>query len=513
MPAALPVAPRLAPLKYFNFFRLIIAGLFMVAGRDMGLGGEAPTFFFWTTLAYVGVVLTLGFPDAVRRLGLDRLIMLQFALDIAALTAMMWISGGFKSGLPVLMMVYLAGAGLIGEGRTGLFVAALATIAVLSENLWRLYLGFDAVEFFQVGVACGGFFAIATTSSLLARRARANETLAVERGVALDRQQAINERIIEDMRDGVIVMSENGIVRQANPRASELLGLRVEAGTLLVSVDAWFAQSTTRFGVDDGRVQRLGPGGKLLRCRAVRARGEKGGDTVIYLTDYEEIQDEVQQLKLAALGRLTASLAHEIRNPLSAVTQAADLLGEDTRSEVQLRLTTIINDNARRIERMVREVLALGRRESVLPEALPLAAFVNEVIDEFALRGPDERQVFTCGVDAQATFAVDRAHMHQILGNLLGNARRYASGKPGSVRIFSYPVAGGRIALHVVDDGPGIAPDQQVNIFEPFFTTEPKGTGLGLYIARELAEANGAWIEFVGNEPGAHFVLNGRTQP
>ena len=512
MQDALPVSPRLAPLKYFNLFRLIIAGLFVVAGREMGLGGDAPALFFGLAIAYVGAALALGFPDAIRRFGLDRLITLQLVIDIAALTAIMWISGGFISGMPVLMMVYLAGAGLISEGRTGLFLAALATLGVLAENLWRHYTGVGAVEFFQVGMSCIGFFAIAITSRLLARRARANEALAAERGVALGRQQAINERIIEDMRDGVIVMGEGGFVRQANPRASVLLGMALEPGTRLVAVDAWFADCARNFG-SDGCVQRLGPAGKLLRCRAVSANRADGDDTVIYLTDYEEIQEQVQQLKLAALGRLTASMAHEIRNPLSAVTQAADLLGEEKRAEVQARLTRIINDNARRIERMVREVLALGRRENILAEALPLAEFVAEVVDEFALRGNQEREVFARDIDMHATFAIDRAHMHQILGNLLGNARRYASGKPGSVRIFSYDLEGERIALHVIDDGPGIVEDQRAQIFEPFFTTDPKGTGLGLYIARELAEANGARLEFAGNEPGAHFVLTGRSQP
>lgn len=512
MQEALPVAPRLAPLKYFNLFRLIIAGLFVVAGREMGLGGEAPALFFGLAIAYVGAALAFGFPDAVRRFGLDRLITLQLVIDIVALTAIMWISGGFKSGMPVLMMVYLAGAGLISEGRTGLFLAALATLAVLAENLLRHYTGVDAVEFFQVGMACTGFFAIAITSRLLARRARFNEVLAAERGAQLGRQQAINERIIEDMHDGVIVMGEGGTVRQANPRASVLLGMVLEPGTRLVSVDAWFADCARNFGTD-GCVQRLGPTGKLLRCRAVSANAAGGGDTLVYLTDYEEIQEQVQQLKLAALGRLTASMAHEIRNPLSAVTQAADLLGEEKRAEVQARLTRIINDNARRIERMVREVLALGRRENILAEALPLAEFVAEVVDEFALRGHQEREVFARDIDMHATFAIDRAHMHQILGNLLGNARRYASGEPGSVRIFSYDLGDGRIALHVVDDGPGIADDQRAQVFEPFFTTDPKGTGLGLYIARELAEANGARLEFAGNEPGAHFVLTGRSLP
>lgn len=500
------------PSRYVNLFRLIVAGLFVVAGQDLNLGAEAPPLYFGLSLAYLVVALVLGLPGTMPGVDRDRLIALQLIIDIIALTGIMAVSGGFRSGMPLLMMVYLAGAGLISEGRTGLLMAALATIGVLGENLWRTFAGQGAAEFLQVGISCAGFFAIAITSRLLARRARLNEALAAERGRALDRQQAINERIIEDLRDGVIVISEEGKLRQANPRARALLGGALLTGTPLAAVDPRLLDSV-RHPHGNGQVQRFGPAGSLLRCRAVSAGAGNDGDTVIYLTDYSELQDQVQQLKLASLGRLTASMAHEIRNPLSAIIQAADLLLEEEQRPVQGRLTRIINDNARRIEGLVREVLALGRRAHTEVEALPLADCVAEVVDAFGLNSAAQHAVFAVNIDAGATFAIDRAHMHQILHNLLGNAHAHASGKPGSVQVSSVALAGGRICVHVIDDGPGISAEQQEHIFEPFFTTQPKGVGLGLYIARELAEANGAQLEFAGNQPGAHFTLTGRSQP
>jgi two-component system sensor histidine kinase PilS (NtrC family) len=233
----------------------------------------------------------------------------------------------------------------------------------------------------------------------------------------------------------------------------------------------------------------------------------------LYLTDFDEIQKQIQQHKLAALGRLTASMAHEIRNPLSAVTQAADLLGEEKRVDVQARLVRIINDNARRIERMVREVLALGRRDNLTREALPLAGFVADMVDEFALRDAEVRALFSVNIGPDATMAIDRAHLHQILGNLLTNARRYSSGAPGGIEVYVTHVGRDRVGLHVCDDGPGVAAAERTHIFEPFFTTDPKGIGLGMYIARELAEANDASLELLDEGPGAHFVLTGRSQP
>jgi two-component system sensor histidine kinase PilS (NtrC family) len=507
---------RLVPLRYFNLFRLLIAGLFLVAGEEMGLGHEYPGLFKLVTFVYLGIVLLLGFPDALRRIGFDRLIALQVIVDILVLVTILTISGGYRSGVAVMMMVYLAAAGLVAEGRMSMFFAALATVLVLVENVIRTFYRSGASEFVQVGIAGTGFFAIALMAHLLARRAKANESLAALRGEALFRQQIINERIIDDMADGVIVLSAQGQVRQANPRAAELLGVPLRAGMPLAQIDEAFANCVQHTeGLRDGVGRRLGPNGKLLRCRVVRSQlshDATDSDVLIYLTDFEEIQKQVQQLKLAALGRLTASMAHEIRNPLSAITQAADLFVDERRQDVQQRLIKIIDSNARRIERMVKDVLALGRRDQLLRELLALDSCVREVVEEMTLNNAQEAVIFEQVIDPGARLVIDRIHLHQILSNLLANARRYCSGKPGSIRIFTTRNADGRVALQVVDDGPGVDGQNVHHLFDPFFTTDAKGTGLGLYIARELAEANDAILEFRGNQPGACFVLMGRSE-
>lgn len=509
---------RRLSLRYFNLFRLTIGGLFVVVGREVNLGSEHQLAYNLAAFGYVGAVLALGFPDVSRRFGEERVILVQGIIDLCLLATIMWASGGYRSGVPVLMMVILAGAGLVAGGRTVLFFAALTTVLVLGENVWRYLTAAQPADFVQVGMACIGFFGIAIVARLLALRAKTNASLAAERGQALAKQQAVNERIIRDMQDGVIVVGEDGRARQANPQASRLLGLQAVEGLALVDVDPAFDQLVACGGTVDSRLLRLGPGGRLLRCRTVC--GEPGsaaaGETLVYLTDFEDVQRQMQQLKLAALGRLTASMAHEIRNPLSAVTQAAELLTEEKRGDMQLRLARIINDNAHRIERMIRDVLALGRREHAEPEAVGLAAFVAELIDALALRGEDERAIYAVDIPATLTLAVDRAHLHQILDNLLTNARRYCSGKPSAVCVRAEPLPAGRVAVHVQDDGPGIAEKTRANLFEPFFTTHPKGTGLGLYIARELAEANDATLELRDNVPGlpgAHFVLTGSSRP
>ncbi|MFT3759486.1 sensor histidine kinase [Thauera sp.] len=510
---------RLASLHFLNLFRLVLAGLFVVAGEDLGLGSEMPALFRVVAYGYVASALVLGFREVPGYLGEARTIALQAVIDVAALSLMMWASGGYGSGIPVLMMVMLAGVGLVAEGRMVLFFAALATIAVLIENAWRLAVGDQPVDFLKVGIFCTGFFGIALIARLLASRAQANASLAAERGEALAKQQAVNERIIHDMQDGVIVADAKGRVLQSNPQAAVLLGIETSGpglleGLRLMDVDPVFDELLCG-RQPDGGLLRIGPGGRLMRCRVVygEQRGGEGSDLLIYLTDFEDIQRELQQIKLAALGRLTASMAHEIRNPLSAVTQAAELLRDEKRGEMQGRLVRIINDNAHRIERMIRDVLALGRREQGLPEALPLAQFAAEVIEARTFSESAERDLYAIEIDPSLSFAIDRAHLHQILDNLLANARRYCSGRPAAIRLHAVALAGERVALHVCDDGPGLDEDTCLHLFEPFFTTHAKGTGLGLYIARELAEANDATLELAAAGPGADFVLEGRQKP
>ncbi len=508
-----------ASLHYFNIYRLIVASVFMLAGafypRTSGLGSQNLRLFVWASLAYW--LLAIVFYGALKkfRRGFNTLLTLQVSVDILAITLMMYASGGEKSGLAVMLLVVLAGAGLVGQGRLTLFFAALATVAVLLEQGARiLESGADVADFVQTGILCIGFFATAISARLLARRVIANEELARRRGIDLANQLSVSERVIRDMQDGVMVVDSGEKVRQWNPQAEALLGVRPPAQPDLASFSVALAGEYRNFkGESKERMASLRvPGsGALLRARFVHA-GENG-DVLIYLEDMGRVQQQAQQIKLAALGRLTANIAHEIRNPLSAISHAAELQREENRPEGYARLSRIINDNARRLERLVRDVLELGRRDRASPEPIRLAGFLESFLEELAMHEQTDRALFSLKAEAGAALLFDRTHLNQVLWNLLSNARRYCSGRPGAVRIevMERP-SSGRVELHIIDDGAGVGEEARGKIFEPFFTTHGKGTGLGLYIARELCEANDAVLEWVGNEPGAHFRIVGRNQ-
>jgi two-component system sensor histidine kinase PilS (NtrC family) len=319
--------------------------------------------------------------------------------------------------------------------------------------------------------------------------------------------------VIRDMQDGILVVDGSGRIRQSNPRALQLLG-PMPPGRWPMLAD--FAPEIAR--LLEG--WRKGSETTFMQLRSPRAAGEMqvhfvpigGGDpapAVVFVEDVGRMRAQAQHLKLVALGRLTASIAHEIRNPLSSIGHAAELLDEDGgMQESDRRLLTIIRGNVFRIDRIVQEVLYLNRRDRAQPEALDAAGYMQTFASEFAIGERVDAEVFDVQVRTTQRMHFDRAHMDQVMWNIVRNAWRYCSRKPGSIRIVVWPAAApGRLLVDVHDDGPGVPRETQAHLFEPFFTTDTQGTGLGLYIARELCEGNGARLEYVENPAGGQFRI------
>jgi two-component system sensor histidine kinase PilS (NtrC family) len=210
------------------------------------------------------------------------------------------------------------------------------------------------------------------------------------------------------------------------------------------------------------------------------------------LEDLREVEDRAQQLKLASMGRLSASIAHEIRNPLAAIRHANGLLAERLSAPLEMRLSRIVEDNSVRIDRIVEDVLAIARRERREPERLNAAEFLPSVVGELEATGQLAVGRVTVQVDATDPIVFDAHPLRQVLLNLLSNAMRYASSAAGAIQLAWRRGADDRLELIVADDGPGPAPALREHMFEPFFTSEARGSGLGLFLARELCDANGA---------------------
>ncbi len=506
-------------LRYFSVYRLVAGAVFLIAflmtGGTANLASQNPTLFLWADSAYL--VVAFAFLLSLQRIdrAFNLQLSIQVACDVVFLTVLMYASGGAKSGIALMLVVVVAGAALIGQGRLTLFFAALATLAVLIEQTIRL-LQFNAAidDFVRTGLTSIGFFATALIARMLAGRVVANENLARQRGVELADQIRINRQVIQDMDDGVLVVDAMGMVRLHNPQAEMQLSISRPSGRSVPVVDYWPALAERL-----GRRQSAGestdilnaPNGKPLLVRLMPP--EEGGNTLIYLQDLGRLQAQAQQIKLAALGRLTANIAHEIRNPLAAITNAGELLADEQRADTRTRLVRIIGDNSNRLNRLVGEVLELGRRDRVQQESVALAAFLDQFVEEYALHDASAAKRIRVAVGKDEVVCFDRAHLYRILENLVTNALRYASDAAGAVRINVEPVAPERVELHIIDDGPGIAAADRGKIFEPFFTTRGSGTGLGLYIARELSDANGAHLDLLDGPGGGHFRVDAKGGP
>ena len=511
--------PSWRSFQYFNLYRLVLAGFFLLAilfphewtGR---LNIQPSPALFVLTGGYMLAVIGGLLLSTHWQHRFNFQLSLQVAVDVLVVSLLMYVAGGVSSGLGILLIVSLAAASLVGRGRLVLFYAAIATLAVLLSQIYGVVTkDFDQTSIVQAGLISAGFFATAILARLLGQRIMVNEELARRRGEALENQILISQRVVERMQDGVVIVERDGFVGRYNPVASVMLGLpdaaRVQLATCAPVLDA--ALTVWKSGDSPEAIEFFGAESCELRARFERT-ASSDGEVLIFLEDVGRIKERAQQLKLASLGRLTASIAHEIRNPLSAISHAGELLREERRGEMQNRLLTILNDNVGRLDRIVRDVLEVGRQNRAQPELLSLDEFCRDFVEHFASAEGLSAGIVRLEPAPAMTICFDRSHLHQVLWNLVSNALRHSSRGLGAVRIE--PVLAneaGRVELHVLDDGPGVAAAVREQVFEPFFTTHNQGTGLGLFIARELCVANGASLELASSASCGHFILTGRN--
>lgn len=511
--------PNWRSFQYFNLYRLVLAGLFLLAmlfphdftARLNLLPSPA---MLALTGAYMLAVIAGLLLSIHWQQRFNFQLSLQVLVDVSVVSLIMLVAGGVSSGLGVLLLVSLAAASLVGRGHLVLLYAAMATLAVLTTQIYGILTrGFDDASVVQAGFISAGFFATAILARLLGQRVMMNEDLARRRGVALDNQIRISQRVVERMQDGVLIVDSLAAVARSNPVARSMLGLPEGQTPRLADSVPLLAEALADWQAGGAEtVQVSGAGGRELQARFERTTSSDR-EVLIFLEDMGRIKERAQQMKLASLGRLTASIAHEIRNPLSAISHAGELLREERRGEMQDRLLRILNDNVVRLDRIVQDVLQLGRQSSPQAECIALADFCIGFVEQFFAAENLANAVVRLQIDdPHAAIGFDRSHLHQVLWNLLGNALRHSSRETGAVCL--QVVVGsedGRVELHVTDDGPGVPEAIREQVFEPFFTTHHQGTGLGLFIARELCAANGASLTIGANAPGGHFIIAGRN--
>lgn len=452
-------------------------------------------------------------------------------VDLLAFSLLRLVDPGSLLNYSALLVLPVLMSGVLTRRRVALATAAGVTLALLA-GVWALAgLGDGGdvlLQLSQAGLAGAGLFMVALLASELAQRL-AREERAARNSLELARQQTLlNRVVIEEMADGVLVVDRRGRVRAINPAARLLLG---PAG-MAMSVPAPLADEPALAGLQGALEQAyaqgswpasareitlaLGEGEQRtlqLRARFTRRSGIGADETapedicVLFLEDMRAVQARVRQDKLAAMGRVSAGIAHEIRNPLAAIAQANALLLEDPLLPPQHRLARIVADNVLRLKRIVDDVLTVSPGAAAPTAVLDAAAEVAQVCEEWRRSAPPAAQAgrrLACQwPEAALPVHFDAEHLRRVLVNLLDNAGRHASGDDGAVRVrLGRGPRPGTVLLSVASDGAPIAPEVERHLFEPFFSTRSRGTGLGLYICRELCERHGASMDFRLAPPG-----------
>jgi two-component system sensor histidine kinase PilS (NtrC family) len=507
-------------LHYFNVYRLIAAALLLLmaaaGGPNLQFGARDYALFMLVAAAQCLCSL-LWFLLIRARWRFQLQLGIQVFVDVGVVALLTYASHGIASGLGLLLLTTLAAAGLVSRGRLTLFYAALATIAILLEHTIEV-LHFEApmALFAQAGLLCTAFFAVAWLAHELAKYAIASEELAAQREIDLENMAHVSEHVIRDMQDGVLVVDGEGVIRQFNTRAEHILGPMPEHRDVALSQYApAVAQRFTAWRADTGGAESPSDTNitEEIGARIVPVGRRRSAGAVIFLEDRTRIQIEARQMKLAALGRLTANIAHEIRNPLGAISHATELLQEEPPStDTAKRLITIIHDNTQRLNRMVNDVLKLRRSDSAHIEHFKVADYLKVFVEQFCQIERIDPEIFSIELNADPKVIFDRSHLNQVMWNLSRNALRHCRRQKSSIRVLVDTIDGGdTVKLDVIDDGPGVPDGLRSQLFEPFFTTATGGTGLGLYIAREVCEANNAKLDYVDASPGARFAVRCRA--
>lgn len=511
-PRARQEALRAYELRLFNLYRLLVAFIFVVlvltplAERYFGVVASINPLARVVALIYLLIAVAVLVASERRLSSTLALTLMGVGCDIVMGTVMLFAFGGLNSGVGVLLLITVGMSALLLPGRMALGTASLATVALLSESFYSLATGrMPDRDLGQSALVSVGFFVTVALFYWLARLTRESQELVERQGVDIANLAQINELIIQRMRTGILVIDEKAEVRRFNESAWYLLGTPPagEANVRKLSPDLY---DRWRYWITTGKHNnvpiQIAQGVPAVVPRFTRLGDDEDATTLCFLEDESMVYRRAEELTLASLGRLSASIAHEIRNPLAAISHAAQLLAESEElNEADRRLIEIVMNHCTRVNGIVENVLQVSRRERSRPECINLSSWAYGFLNDFKQMqplGPDQLRL---NIEQREALAlVDPSQLTQVLSNLVRNAIRYGRqpDQPADITIrIRQPNPQQGAIIEVIDRGPGIPAPLQRQLFEPFFTTRADGTGLGLYITKQLLGANQASVDYV----------------
>jgi two-component system, NtrC family, sensor histidine kinase PilS len=513
--------PRL--WRGFMAARILVAGVLLLLLLYLRAAGQPPH-----SAALVVCIAYLALTVWVRVLGrptlpgarFDPQWVITIGVDVLVFGLLLYMQVGTINFAPLFALPVLLAA-VLGPLLLALGTAATVIVVLLLDALQYTILGASdgTSRYIQASITGIGLFVVAYLANQLATRLVKQERAAIGSEMAARAQIQVNQLVIENLSDGVLVIDANGVVHAANPSAREMLGAVQEHGLQMAKPPFVLAARAAWQGLADLAVHSFleqkgierdvavshGQGGtSQLHVKTylsiVPDAPAQGSLCVMFMEDLREMEARVRTEKLAAMGRMSAAVAHEIRNPLSAIAQANALLAEEIQDGGQQKLVRMVAQNVKRLNRVVEDVLDVSRAQSGQRSASTLhdpSRFISSVCDDWAVQNKAQNILLTFIESAQSAIEFEADHLQRVLVNLLDNALRHASKQPGAIQVnFFAGVHMGAWQLSVWSDGVPIEQGVQRHLFEPFFSSQSRSSGLGLYICRELCIRHGATITY-----------------
>ena len=508
LPSVTPATGRLFVI--YNGYRMLVglsllAVLILPATRQLVANFDGPLFGAGAAVLLMTALLLSGPLGGKVRASQTRVFGLLL-VDITVIALVVGATGGILSGFSVLYLITVAAAAtLLNERVLATFIAALAVLAVLMDTAWMVNRG-EATLGMMVSAGLLGslLFALSLLVQIMASRLAAAEAEATEAQATVQALQQLNEQIISHMETGILLADGTGAASCVNGAAQRLLGLAEGEATHLLNISPELANQYQEWReTEDDRPEpfRLADDGPTMVASFVSLNDNLNKDNLIFIEDYTPVTQFAQSLKLNSLSKLTASIAHEIRNPLGAISHAAQLLTESgTVEESDRVLCDILVSNSRRVSDIIDNVSEVSRREAPKPKIIELNNWLPDYLDEYqSLHQRPCEIVLRIQDDTGIFIAVDPEHFKRILANLFDNGLRHSEDEGNCSRLrleVTLDSRGEQVLLDVVDFGLGVAEHNLTRLFEPFFTTSKQGSGLGLYLCKELCEINGARLAY-----------------
>lgn len=503
-------------LRVYTYYRTLLGSLLLLMFyghvADKVFGQDNPDLFLYTTIAYTAFNgVTLAVLLRVTLSPPQKQLFILLLIDNISIILLMHSSGGASSALGYLLLIAAAASGMLLRRRLAIFLAALASLGVIAESLYRVATNTivdDANVFFAAG-ALGAFIFMSTIIfDYLTTKIQTSNTEALNQAHQAASAQQLSQQILERMRTGIVVLDKDNNISLFNHAAAKLLALENHNPPQLSQIPAleekvihW--QKTQRNTVP--LLRDVTHNNDEIKVNFAKLDANENSSTLIFLEDNRTITQHAQKLKLASLGRLTASIAHEIRNPLGAISHASQLLGEDNNLPASdMRLIDIINTHTKRVNQIIENVLQLSRRRIAQPQVIRLDVWLYKFVQDYTtLKSENTKPIIDCVISDSIMAKFDPSQLHQVLSNLCDNGLRYSTPPENCAPlVIEAGIYNQQPFIKVIDFGPGVIEEQAGHLFEPFFTTENTGSGLGLYICKELCEANQALISYTHTNEG-----------